>query len=353
MTGGDTLSAEYRTYIGRKKAFIGTLAVLAILAFLGSLSIGASGMRMSQVLRGLFGLSRGKERLILWNIRMPQALAAVLAGAGLSMSGAAMQAILRNPLGSPFTLGFSHAGAFGAALTLMILSKFNDYLPIWAQLAGPGIVAVGAFLFCLAATSVILAVASVRGASPETMVLCGVALSSLFTAGTMFLQFFADDVQLAATVFWTFGDLARADWTDLAVMASVLVPGGVYFFLKRWDFNGMEAGDEAAMGLGIDVSGLRLKGLVISALMVSVTVAYLGVIGFVGLVSPHAVRRIIGDDYRYVVPGCAVAGSLLLLAADGFAKVVMAPHVLPVAVLTSFLGAPAFLWLLVRGRKWD
>lgn len=347
----ETVSLEYRSYIGKKRSFISVLAISTVLAFFLSLSLGASGMPLSQVFKGLFGLAEGKEKLILWNIRMPQAVAAVLAGAGLSLSGVAMQAILRNPLGSPFTLGFSHAGAFGAAFTVMILSKLTERLPTWAVAAGPGVIALGAFLFCLLATAVILAVSSYRGASPETMVLCGVALGSLFTAGTMFLQFFADDVQLAAIVFWTFGDLSRADWTDLAVMASVLIPGGVYFFLKRWDFNGMEAGDEAAMGLGIDVAGIRLKGLVISALMVSVTVAYLGVIGFVGLVCPHGVRRIIGDDYRYIVPACAVAGPLLLLVADGVARQIMSPHVLPVAVLTSFLGAPAFLWLLVRVKR--
>lgn len=345
------LPSGYRRYIEKKRAFVLGLLVLTALAFLWSLTLGVSGMGYGRVLKALFRISNGKDSLILWNIRLPQALSGVLAGGGLSLSGVAMQAILKNPLGSPFTLGFSHAGAFGAALTIMLLSEI-PYVPLFLQSAGPGIVAFGAFLFCLLTSWVILAVAKAKGARPETMVLCGVALSSLFTAGTMFLQFFADDSELAATVFWTFGDLARAEWRDIGVMALVMIPGGLYFYLKRWDFNGLEAGDEVAMGLGIDVESLRLRALVVAALMVSVSVAYLGVIGFVGLVSPHFIRRVMGDDYRWVVPGCAFFGAFLLLAADGIARVVMAPHVLPVAVLTSFLGAPAFLWLLVRGRKW-
>lgn len=345
------VSLSYRRHIEKKRLFLACLCLLTVLCFCLSLSVGVSGMPMEKVVKGILGMTEGRDRLILWNIRMPQAVAAVAAGAGLALSGAAMQAILRNPLGSPFTLGFSHAGAFGAALTVMILSKISPVLPIWITSAGPGIVAIGAFLFCMIATSVILAVSAYRGASPETMVLCGVALGSLFTAGTMFLQYFADDVQLAAMVFWTFGDLGRAEWRDLAVMGAVLIPGGVYFFLKRWDFNAIEAGDETARGLGVDVSRLRLVGLVVSSLMVSVTVAYLGVIGFVGLICPHFVRRLLGDDYRYVIPASAVAGALLLLLADVSARQIMVPHVMPVAVLTSFLGAPAFLWLLVRSVR--
>ncbi|SMG39371.1 FecCD family ABC transporter permease [Dethiosulfovibrio salsuginis] len=342
------VSLSYRRHVERKQVFMVCLFLIGVVFFCVSLSVGVSGMPLDMVLKGLLGMTEGRDRLILWSIRMPQAVAAVAAGAGLALSGAAMQAILRNPLGSPFTLGFSHAGAFGAALTVMVLAKISPVLPAWLVSFGPGIVALGAFVFCMIATSVILAVSAYRGASPETMVLCGVALGSLFTAGTMFLQYFADDVQLAAMVFWTFGDLARAGWKDLGVMASVLIPGGIYFYLKRWDFNAVEAGDETARGLGVDVSSLRLTGLVVSSLMVSVTVAYLGVIGFVGLICPHFIRRILGDDYRYVVPASALAGALLLLVADTCARQIMAPHVMPVAVLTSFLGAPAFLWLLIR-----
>ncbi len=233
----------------------------------------------------------------------------------------------------------------------MVLDGLSDRLPYAVMSVGPGIVAVGAFILCMLATGVILAVSAYRGASPETMVLCGVAIGSLCTAGTMILQYFADDIQLAAMVFWSFGDLGRADWADLGLMVAVLLPAGLYFFLRRWDFNAVEAGDEMARGLGVHVSRLRLVGLMVSALMVSVTVACLGVIGFVGLVCPHGVRRIIGDDHRYLLPTSAVAGALLLLLADTAARQIVAPHVLPVSVLTSFLGAPTFLWLLVRKRR--
>ena len=343
------VSLQYRKYTERKRLFIMVLLFLGILAFFASLSIGISGMPLDKVLKGLLGLTSGREKLILWNIRLPQALSAVVAGAGLALAGVAMQAILRNPLGSPFTLGYSHAGAFGAAFTVMLLGVVE--IPSWVSAFGPGLIAIGAFIACMVATVVILIVSSYRGASPEAIILCGVALGSLFTAGTMFLQFFADDVQLAAMVFWTFGDLGRATWQDLGVMSSVVFAGGFYFFTKRWDFNAIEAGDETARGLGVDVSRLRLTILIVASLMVSVTVAYLGVIGFVGLICPHAVRRLVGDDSRYVIPGSCIAGALLLLLANIAAKQVLSPHVVPVSVLTSFLGAPAFLWLLIRGRR--
>lgn len=345
------VSLQYKRYAEKKRLFLAGLLVLTVLAFLASLSTGISGMSFEEVLKGLFGLTAGRERLILWNIRLPQTLSAVVAGAGLALSGVAMQAILRNPLGSPFTLGYSHAGAFGAALSVMLLGLFSTDLPSWMSTYGPGVVAIGAFISCMVATVVILMVSSYRGASPEAIILCGVALGSLFTAGTMFLQYFADDVQLAAMVFWTFGDLGRATWQDLGVMSTVVFGGGLYFFLKRWDFNAIEAGDETAKGLGVNVSRLRLVILVVASLMVSVTVAYLGVIGFVGLVCPHAIRRLIGDDSRYVIPGSCIAGALLLLLANMAAQKVLSPHVVPVSVLTSFLGAPAFLWLLVKGKR--
>lgn len=183
------------------------------------------------------------------------------------------------------------------------------------------------------------------------MVLTGVALGSLFSAGTMFLQYFADDVQLAAMVFWTFGDLARASWRELAVMSSVTIASSAYFMLNSWSYNAMDAGDETAASLGLPVSRKRLAGMLVASLVTATTISFVGVIGFVGLVGPHIVRRLLGDDHRYLIPGSILAGAILLLAADTAARTVMSPRVLPVAILTAFVGAPAFVFLLVRGYK--
>jgi iron complex transport system permease protein len=208
-----------------------------------------------------------------------------------------------------------------------------------------------AFVFCLAASLVIIAVARMRGATPEVMVLCGVALGALFTAGSMFLQYFADDVQLAAMVFWTFGDVGRAGWREVGILFAVVVPSIIYFSLNRWRYNAIDAGDETARGLGVRVSRVRLAGMLVASLLTATIVSFLGVIGFVGLVCPHIVRRIIGDDHRFLLPASCLVGAALLLASDMAARLVLAPHVLPVSILTAMLGAPAFLSMLITGVR--
>ena len=181
------------------------------------------------------------------------------------------------------------------------------------------------------------------------MVLAGVAIGSLFTAGTMFLQYFADDVQLSAMVFWTFGDTARASWAELGVLALVTLPAAVYFILNSWNYNAIDAGDETARGLGVHVGRVRLVGMMVASLVTAALIAFLGIIGFVGLVVPHMIRRLIGGDHRFLLPASLVVGGALLLAADTAARLMLAPHVLPVSVLTAFLGAPVFLALILKG----
>jgi iron complex transport system permease protein len=203
----------------------------------------------------------------------------------------------------------------------------------------------------MVAAAVIIGVSKIRGASPETMVLTGIALASLFTAGTMLLQFFADDTQLAAMVFWTFGDVARANWAEFWVLTGTTLAAGAYFIVNGWSYNAVDAGDETAKGLGVNVERVRLIGMLVASLLTAVTVAFLGIIGFVGLVCPHMVRRVIGGDHRFLLPGTLVVGAVLLLASDTAARLMLAPHVLPVSILTAFLGAPVFIYLIIRGSK--
>ena len=302
----------------------------------------------------LIGQSVSKRwDIIIWNIRLPQALTAIVAGCGLAVAGVAMQSILRNPLGSPFTLGVSQAAAFGAAFSVMILGTgvMHSTGADAITLTSLPLTTLVAFIFCLLATGVILLISKHKQASPEVMVLAGVALGSLFTAGTMFLQYFADDAQLAAMVFWTFGDTARASWRELGVMSGVVALATLYFVWNSWNYNAIDAGDEQAKGLGVPVERVRLVGMLCASLIPACIIAFLGIIGFVGLVCPHAVRRLIGDDHRFLIPGSCVTGGLLLLASDTAARLLLAPHVLPVAILTSFLGAPVFLYLIIRGYR--
>ncbi|OEU68216.1 MAG: iron ABC transporter permease [Desulfovibrio sp. S3730MH75] len=348
------IPVEYAKHIRRKSLFILAGLFLTAAVLITSIGMGPVSISAPEVLTTLFGNSISKRfDLIIWNIRLPQALTALAAGAGLSVSGAVMQAILRNPLGSPFTLGISHAAAFGAAVSVMIL----DFGTMASSNVGavtinsPYLTTAVAFSFSLIATFAIIGISRLRRATPEVMVLSGVALGALFTAGTMFLQYFADDVQLAAMVFWTFGDVARATWTELGIISAVSLIAYIWFTLNRWNFNAIEAGDETAKGLGVKVERVRLTGMLLASLVTSVIVSFLGIIGFVGLVCPHMVRRMIGDDYRFLLPGSCLLGAVLLLTADTAARLMLAPNVLPVSVLTAFLGAPIFIWLIIRGNK--
>jgi iron complex transport system permease protein len=344
----------YTAYVGRKVWLIVALAALCLVLMVAAISLGAVRVPPAQTLRALFGLETAAQwRTIVRDIRLPHALAALLAGAGLAAAGAAMQSILRNPLGSPFTLGLSQAAAFGAAFAVMALGTgvMQSTQTNAVTIARPGLTALAAFTACMGTALVVTAIARLRGATPEVLVLSGVALGSLFSAATMFLQYFADDVQLAAIVFWTFGDVGRAGWREVAFMAATVAAALAFFLANRWNYNAIDAGDETARGLGVRVGRVRLLGMLAASLLTAVIVAFIGVIGFVGLICPHIVRRTIGDDQRFLMPAVCLTGAALLLAADIAARLLLAPHVLPVAVLTAFLGAPAFLYILLRGRS--
>ena len=344
---------EYRRYLGWKTAVV-VLTLLALaLTLVLSLGLGAADLSVADVLASLIG-SGASPRVdaIVRGIRLPQALAAVVAGGGLAVAGAVMQAILRNPLGSPFTLGISHAAAFGAAFSVMVLdSGFMTSGRQAVTIVNPSITTLAAFVASLAASAVIIAISRLRGSRPETMVLTGVALGALFTAATMFLQYFATDVQLAAMIFWTFGDTARASWSELGIMTAVVAPCFLFFWARSWDYNAMDAGDETARGLGVRVERERMTGMFLASLVTAVLIAFLGIIGFVGLVIPHMFRRVIGADHRFLLPASLAGGALLLLISDTAARLLLAPHLLPVSVLTAFLGAPTFLYLIIRGRR--
>jgi len=203
-------------------------------------------------------------------------------------------------------------------------------------------------LGALGCVMAVLTLAKIRNLTPEAMILSGVALSSLFTAGTMFIQYFSDELELAAMVYWTFGDLGRATWNDIYIMLIILLITSIYFIWRRWDYNALEAGDEVAKSLGVNIEGIRMWSMLLSSLLTAVNVAFLGIIGFIGLISPHIVRILVGGDYRFLIPLSFLFGSVLLLSADILARTLISPIVLPVGILTSFLGTPMFLYLLLR-----
>lgn len=343
----------YRKNLLRKRIFLVVgVVLLLILATAGILS-GTADLGLNQIFEVIRGEGEPIARQIITNIRLPRVLSAVLAGMMLAVAGAAMQSLLRNPLGSPFTLGISNAAAFGAATAVVLLgagtthSNSTDAILI----DNPYLITLCAFAASLVATLIILAVTRLRNAGPETIILTGIMIGSLFTAGTTALQFVAEDVQIAAIVFWTFGDLGRAGWREFWVMLAVAIPTLIYFIYNRWNYNALDAGDETAMSLGVRVGATRTGGMIVASLSTAIAVSFFGIIAFVGLVVPHIVRAITGSDERFLIPASALYGGIFLLFSDTLARTIMAPMVLPVGILTSFIGAPLFLYILIKRRR--
>ncbi|WNY23865.1 Hemin transport system permease protein HmuU [Methanimicrococcus hongohii] len=349
-----TKPAAYKKYTAKKIGIVVGMFLFLILFALFAISVGSVRIPIQDVILTLLTGPGGTGLFdrVIWNIRIPQIITALLAGAGLAVAGVAMQSILKNPLASPYTLGLSNAAAFGAAVGILIfgLGTTGNNMADAISVDNPYLVTICAFIFSMAASVIILIVAKIRSATPEVMILAGVALNSLAVAGLAAIQYFVDETKVAAIVFWQFGDVARAGWTEIIIIGIVVIICFIYFIWKRWDFNAMDAGDETAKSLGVNVSRLRLVGMIAASLISAVVVSFLGVIGFVGLVCPHIMRRLIGDDHRYLIIGTAICGALLLLISDTVARTMISPHVLPVAIITSFLGAPIFLYLIVRGK---
>lgn len=333
-----------------------TLAVLtAVLAGLAlfSLTTGSSGLSLGEVVRALAGRGTAQTEAIVLYYRLPRTAAAMVVGAALALSGCVMQCVLHNPLASASTLGVSQGAAFGAALAIIVLdagvqNAANASTAV--TISSPGAVTVCAFLGGMATTVFVLALSRLRGAAPSSMILAGVALSSLFTGATTLLQYFADDVQVATVVYWTFGDLGRPGWSEIGLIAACTAAALAFFLWNRWNYNALSGGSATARSLGVSVDVLTCISMVLCTLIAAVSVAFVGVISFVGLVAPHMLRRFTGADHRFLVPASALGGAVLLLLGDLAAKSVLSPVVLPIGAITSFLGAPMFLYLLFRGR---
>lgn len=345
------MDIRYSKHQGRKYLVILVFSIMLVLAALAGIVLGSADIGFREVADVIASQASAVEHQIIVNIRLPRILSAIVTGAALAVSGAAMQSILKNPLGSPFTLGISNAAAFGAAFAVIILgagsTQSGSANPV--ILNNPYAVTVSAFLWSLVSTGVIFLLARYKGATPEVMILTGIILGSLFSAGMTALQYFADDIEISTVVFWTFGDVGRASWRDFNILLVVVLAAMVVFIRNRWNYNALDAGDEVARSLGVHVERTRLVGMVTASLATAIAVSFFGIIAFVGLVVPHIVRRIIGGDERFLVPASAIFGGMFLLVSDTIARTLLAPVVLPVGILTSFLGAPLFLYLLIKG----
>lgn len=347
----------YNALIKRKKMVLGISVLVTIIIALFAVSTGSLKVPIAEIINTLWGKGEPQTQTIIMNIRLPRVTAAILVGATLAVAGAVMQCVLQNPLASASTLGVSQGAAFGAALGIIVFGGGvvnSDSAAAAVTINNPYIVTLCAFVFGSLSTMVIILLSQFKKElGPAGLILAGVALSSLFSGGSTLLQYFADETKISSVVFWTFGNLGSAGWTELLILAVVLLAALLYFLLNRWNYNAMESGVDTAKSLGVNTRAVMLISMVISSLASAVAVSFVGIISFVGLIAPHIMRRFIGNDYRFLIPCSAAAGALLLILADTFARLIIAPVILPIGAITSFLGAPMFLYLLFRGFKYN
>lgn len=349
--------AEKSLYINKdrkKNTAIALMAALLVLMSFMCLLAGSSNMSAADCLSALFGNGTAANIRIVRNIRIPRILAAIIAGAGLSVSGLIMQTSLNNPMASPSTLGVSNAAVFGANLSIIAFSggflSTGNNLASYTVGANPYATSLMAFIFSTLSILLILGLCKSRSFNPGVVVLAGVAVGAMWTAATTVLQFYATDVGLSAAVIWNFGDLGRATYKTDLIMLAVVLPSAVIFALMGWRYNSLLSGDATARSMGVNVDRLRFFSLLLASVITAVCVSFLGVIGFVGIICPHVTKRLLGQDHRFSVPMSALSGSLLLVTADTLSRSLGSGSALPVGAITSLLGAPFFIAIIFSRR---
>lgn len=341
---------SYKKSRRRCVIFGASLAALLLLLITGTVGLGAMEISYGDVLKIIWGKLTGNAQLyseiksgavaVIWQLRLPRIICGALVGAGLSVSGAVFQAILQNPLADPYTLGISTGAAFGASLSIILNLLFAIYLPI-------PLLALG---FALLTLICVIAI-SVRGGGLQSsnLIIAGIIVSSILSAGVSFMKMLAGE-NVSAIVFWIMGSLAASTWKDAALLGAAVIPGALLCLWRSAELNIMTLGGRNAEALGVNVKVTRLFYLTLGAAITAVCVSVCGVIGFVGLVVPHLLRFSFSADNRLLLPLSALLGAVLLTAADCATRLISNGEI-PVGVLTTLLGGPFFIWIFIRRRR--
>lgn len=338
------LLASYHKKNQRRFLLVVMAAVLALLGVVLDLSTGPAGLPIGQAFNSLTRLGQVPETtdIIIWQVRLPVAVLALLVGAALALAGAEMQTVLENPLAEPFTLGVSSAAALGAAIAI-VLGLTLPFLP-------PSLgISANAFVFALGALALLQFMGRLRGGGPEVLILFGIALNFAAAAFLSLLQFVASADALQQLVFWTMGSLAVASWPGVAALAVVILVTSPFSFLAAWRLTALRMGEEQAHSFGVDVSGLRRWALLRVSLLAATAVSMVGVIGFVGLAGPHIARLLVGEDHRFFLPASLAIGAVTMSLASTMSKILVPGVLLPVGLVTSLIGLPVFISLIFRG----
>lgn len=338
----DLRRAYYRSR-RRKLMYLALLTMILGLVFLADVLVGSQGLGLDAFMRGLMGESDTREAIIVWRIRMPGAVMALLAGMALALAGAQMQTVLKNPLADPFTLGLSAAAGFGAALAIVLDKSVAGFLPLSAD----WFVAANAFAFSLLTVFLISAASRMRDLTPETVTLLGIAVMFAFNALLTLMQYMASADQLQELIFWMMGSLSRASWTTIGILAAVLVVVAPLLLRNAWLLTAIQAHEQMAQVRGVATGRLRFSILVMVSLLTAISVAFVGTIGFIGLVAPHTARLLIGEEQRWLLPATLLVGAILLSATSLVSKTLIPGVILPIGVITALVGIPFFLALVL------
>ena len=335
LSDDDTEEELYTASSRKKLLFIAVLAVALVIFMICDFLIGGGSMSASDALSTLFNPSHSRPigYQIIWDIRLPMTVTAVLVGGALAAAGAQMQTILGNPLAEPYTLGISAAASFSAT-----------------TIGGTLGMAGAAWIFGIAACGIIIIFSRLRGSGAETMILLGIAIVFFFDAMLALMQYMASEVQLEQVVFWTLGSLTRATWPQIGVLAVLLVICLAGFYRNAWVLTAFRLGDDRAMSMGVNVPRVRIVTLVAVSLLAATSVAMAGTIGFIGLVGPHIARIIVGEDQRYFLTASVLSGSVLLVSASVCAKLIQPGVILPVGIITAVVGVPVFVAIIASSR---
>jgi len=317
------------------------LALLLLVLVLAAVNMGA----LSLSLRTLWQEPISDVTWHIWlNIRLPRVLLAVVVGCALANAGAVMQGLFRNPLADPGLLGISSGGALFVAIMIVMSIAVPPVLALYSQM-------LAAFLGSLCIALLVYSISHSGHANLSRLLLAGIAINALSGAAIGVLSYISDDQQLRQFSLWMMGSLGQAQWSSLTIAASLLVPASIFTLFQARKLNLLQLGDEEAHYLGVDVKRTKLILLLLSALLIGGSVSVSGVIGFIGLVIPHLIRMHLGADHRWLLPASALGGAVILLAADTLARTLVAPAEMPVGLITSLIGGPYFLWLILRRRE--
>lgn len=336
--------AAYFQSVFRRLALLGAGAALLVVFLIADLAVGSSALAPREVVEALLAGpdAQGTAGIILWSIRLPMTATSFFVGTALALAGLQIQNITGNALASPSTLGITSAASFGAALSISAgASLFGE---IWIATA------LAALVMALLVSTAIYRLGSLRGMNPTTLILAGIVMNFFFMALQQFLQYRASPEVAQLISGWTFGNLERSSWVSAGAAGAVTVFAFLVLIGRSWELTALTVGEERAKSLGINVRSLRIGVFFLASLLIAAAVGFIGTVSFVGLVAPHCAKLILGEDQRFLLPGTVLTGGILMLMSSVAAKLLTTGAMLPVGIITSLVGVPFLLALLIRDR---